>query len=174
VGLGSNLGDPVANLAEARRRLASVPGVEIEAASPVYRTEPQGVKDQPWFANQVLRVLCNGPGALDLLAALAAVEQDMGRKRGAGEGERFGPRIIDLDILLFGDEVRDNERLALPHTRMRERAFVLVPLADLVPDLVFPDGETISDALDKLDFLRDGDAIHQPAPTREHIGRTKP
>ncbi len=164
MGLGSNLGDPQANLAEARQRLAAVPGVAIEAASPVYRTEPQGKKDQPWFANQVLAVLCNGLAALDLLAALHGIETDMGRSR-AGE-ERFGPRVADLDLLLFGSEVREEGGLTLPHPRMRERAFVLVPLADLAPGLVFPDGDTVADALEELDFLREGDAIHQPSPSR--------
>lgn len=170
LGLGSNLGDPVANLAAARERLARVPGLTVEAASPLYRTEPQGVRDQPWFANQVLQVLYNGPGALDLLAALLDIEKGMGRvraeKSGAGEcgacdAPRFGPRTLDLDLLLFGNETRNAEPLILPHPRMRERAFVLVPLADLAPDLVFPDGEPLPACLARLAYRLDGDRIYQ-------------
>lgn len=140
-------------------------GLGIEAASPVYRTEPQGMRDQPWFANQVLQVLYNGPGALDLLAALLGIEKDLGRVRagesGAGSPERFGPRILDLDLLLFGHEVRTAEPLILPHPRMRERAFVLVPLADLAPDLAFPDGESLAACLARLDYRVEGDRIYQ-------------
>lgn len=164
MGLGSNLGDPAANLAEARERLARAPGVRVRAASPVYRTEPQGLREQPWFANQVLLVIYNGPGALDLLATLGDIEQAMGRVRPrAGEGERFGPRVVDLDLLLFGNEARSSPELTLPHARMRERAFVLVPLADLAPELTFPDGESLDASLVRLDYRVEGDRIFQPA-----------
>ena len=150
----------MANLAAARERLGRTTGIAVEAASPVYRTEPQGVRDQPWFANQVLQVLYNGPGPLELLAALMGIEKDLGRVR-AGQGERFGPRTLDLDLLLFGNEVRDAEPLILPHPRMRERAFVLVPLADLAPDLAFPDGETLAACLARLDYRVEGERIYQ-------------
>ncbi|MEW5772697.1 MAG: 2-amino-4-hydroxy-6-hydroxymethyldihydropteridine diphosphokinase [Thermodesulfobacteriota bacterium] len=168
LGLGSNLGDPEANLAEARQRLAEAPGITVVAASPVYRTEPQGLRSQPWFANQVLQVLYNGPGALDLLQALAGIESAMGRARPkageAGEGERFGPRVIDLDLLLFGSEVLASGPLTLPHPRMRERAFVLVPLADLTPDLAFPDGETLAACLGRLEYRIEKERIYQAGP----------
>lgn len=152
----------MANLAAARERLARVAGLRIEAASPVYRTEPQGMREQPWFANQVLQVLYNGPGALDLLESLRGIEKDLGRVRAGESGaERFGPRTLDLDLLLFGHEVRTAEPLILPHPRMRERAFVLVPLGDLAPDLVFPDGESLAACLARLDYRVEVDRIYQ-------------
>lgn len=100
------------------------------------------------------------PGLLD---ALLGIELELGRDRGAGQGapKRFGPRVIDLDLLLFGDLVLDDERLTLPHPRMRRRAFVLVPLAELAPDLRFPDGQPISEALAALDYAVEGDTIRQ-------------
>lgn len=121
-------------------------------------------------------MLSTGPEALDLLAALSDIERAMGRKRGAGEGERFGPRVIDLDVLLFGNEAIRSGPLILPHPRMRERAFVLVPLADLAPDLAFPDGGTVREALNRLDYRVQGDRIYQPAPERDPAGaaRTRP
>lgn len=109
----------------------------------------------------MLEALCTGLEALDLWAALADIEQALGRRRGAGEGERFGPRVLDLDLLLFGREVREEGPLILPHPRMRERAFVLVPLADLAPGLAFPDGERLAACLAGLDFRLDGDRIFQ-------------
>ena len=121
------------------------------------------MREQPWFANQVLEVLVNGPGPLDLLAAAAGIERDMGRTR-AGEGERFGPRVIDLDLLLFGNEVRRTPELTLPHARMRERAFVLVPLADLAPGLALPDGESVAACLGRLDYRLEQGRIFQAAP----------
>jgi 2-amino-4-hydroxy-6-hydroxymethyldihydropteridine diphosphokinase len=115
----------------------------------------------------VAQVLYNGPGVLDLLAALEEIEAAMGRVRPrAGEGERFGPRVIDLDVLLFGNEVIDSGPLILPHPRMRERAFVLVPLADLAPDLAFPDGRTLREVLGGLDYRVEGDRIFQSAMER--------
>jgi 2-amino-4-hydroxy-6-hydroxymethyldihydropteridine diphosphokinase len=162
IGLGANLGDLPANLAAARRAIGGLPGLAIIAASTVYRTEPQGVRGQPWFVNQVIAVSYDATWtASRLLAALLGIEAGLGRVRKREGGERFGPRPIDLDLLLFGGQVMDTPELVLPHPRLRERAFVLVPLAELAADLVFPDGERIGDALAKIAFQARGNVIGQ-------------
>ena len=156
IGLGSNMGDPAANLAAALDAVAALPGVSLAAVSPLYRTEPQGVREQPFFLNQIARLVVTIP-PLELLAALLGIEDGLGRVRGL----RFGPRVLDLDLLLFGNTCMDNERLTLPHPRMLERAFVLVPLADLAPDLVLPQGLTVREALSRLTFTLRGNSIFQ-------------
>jgi len=133
----------------------------FDAQSPVYKTEPQGaVKDQPWFANCVVRLKASSDiwAPEGLLSTLQAVEAQMGRIRGEVVG---GPRIIDLDLLMFGDVEMDGEYLKLPHPRMLERAFVLIPLRDIAPNLVFKDGRTIDQVLAKLSYSLDGRAIGQ-------------
>lgn len=159
--LGSNLGDAESCLARARAELDSLPGVTLAAASSLYRTEPQGRKDQPWFLNQVVRLSCTDSVEPEqLLDAMLAKELDMGRVRDAND--RFGPRVIDMDLLLFGEEVRaETPHLLLPHPRMTERAFVLVPLVELEPDLVLPDGQKAAEILDKLDYRLEDSAIFQ-------------
>lgn len=131
IGLGSNLDRPVERLAEAVRRLA--PEVEVLAASSVYRSEPVGHREQPDFFNAVVRGRSElEPG--ELLARLHAVEEAMGRRRTF----RNAPRVIDLDLLACGDRVADTPELTLPHPRMAERAFVLVPLAEVAPEWRHP------------------------------------
>lgn len=158
------MGDPVHNLARARKRLGGIFDVQQIEASPIYRTEPQLVRSQPWFANQVVRLQC-GPtiSALSLLRTLLALELALGRDRTQGEGapKRFGPRVIDLDLLVFGDTVMNSEELTLPHPRMHERAFVMVPLHDLAGDLSLPDGRNIANCLQQLEYRLDGDKIFQ-------------
>lgn len=159
VGLGSNLGETLTNLAEARRRLAGLPGIRLTATSKVYRTEPQGVREQPWFANQVVRLEVDADVTPErLLAAVKGIERDMGRT----EGVRFGPRVIDLDILLFGAEVREGAELTLPHPRLTERAFVLVPLVELDAQLALPDGQALGAVLKSLSHRVEKDVIWQP------------
>jgi 2-amino-4-hydroxy-6-hydroxymethyldihydropteridine diphosphokinase len=162
IGLGSNLGDPPANLDKACRAIDSLPGLAIIAASSLYHTEPQGMHGQPWFVNQVIAVsydkMWTAPG---LLAALLSIEAGLGRVRSRDGARRFGPRPIDLDLLLFGSQVLDTPDLVLPHPRMRGRAFVLVPLAELAPELVFPDGERLCDVLAKIAFQAHGNVIGQ-------------
>ena len=159
--LGSNLGDAGAQLARAAERIASLPGVQIGAASSVYRTEPQGRKDQPWFLNQVLQLDCSdGVTSLMLLDAMLLQEKAMGRVRDGND--RFGPRVIDMDLLLFGSEERnEDEHLILPHPRMEQRAFVLVPLLEIAPDLTMPDGREVRALLEKLDYRLEGSAVFQ-------------
>lgn len=126
VGLGSNLGDRRACLAEGIMQLAADPMIYVEAVSSLYATEPVGVGAQPEFLNAVVRLEASC-SADELLDTAMAAEERAGRER----GEPHGPRTLDLDILLFGVERSDDERLRLPHPRMLERAFVLRPLLDV-------------------------------------------
>ncbi|WP_428558650.1 MAG: 2-amino-4-hydroxy-6-hydroxymethyldihydropteridine diphosphokinase [Solidesulfovibrio sp. DCME] len=160
LGLGSNLGDREAHLAAARERLAALPGATLAAGSPVYATEPWGDADQPGFRNQVVALeLDDSWSARRLLAALQAIEAALGRVR--DPGRRFGPRTIDLDILLFGGQRLNEPDLVVPHPRLRQRAFVLVPLADLAPDLPIPDGQGggVAEALAKIPFKISGNSL---------------
>lgn len=159
------MGRPTDNLARAVSRLGGIVGVQSVETSPVYRTEPQLVREQPWFANQVARVIC-GPELtpMELLEALLALETELGRDRNPEEGGavRFGPRVIDMDLILFGDVVMDEERLTLPHPRLVDRAFVLLPLADLAPDLVIPGaGISVREALGRVEYRLEEDRIWQ-------------
>ncbi len=143
--LGSNLGDRRAHLAAALAALTRHPQTRVTAVSPVYETKAVGVTDQPDFLNCVVRLETDlSPHAL--LDLCLATEQQLGRVR----HERWGPRTVDLDILLHGDTTLDDDRLTLPHPRMQERTFVLAPLADLAPDLLL-DGEPIRAHLARLD-----------------------
>ncbi|HEY0833056.1 MAG TPA: 2-amino-4-hydroxy-6-hydroxymethyldihydropteridine diphosphokinase [Azospirillum sp.] len=130
--LGSNLGDRLANLREAVAWLA--PDVRVTALSRVYETAPMYVTDQPAFLNMALRA-DTGLAPLDLLAHAKRIEAELGRRTG---GVRFGPREVDVDILLYGDTVLAIPALEIPHPRMAERAFVLAPLADVAADLRHP------------------------------------
>jgi 2-amino-4-hydroxy-6-hydroxymethyldihydropteridine diphosphokinase len=142
LGLGSNVGDRRANLQAAVDALPAH-GVRVLAASSVYDTEPVGeVLDQPDFLNAVVRVETSlDPEAL--LDACKAVERELGRQAG---GVRHGPRPIDVDVLLLGDVSFASERLTLPHAEVTSRRFVLVPLLELDPGLVLPDGSRAADA----------------------------
>lgn len=130
VGLGSNLGDRLAYLREAAARIRAVPGVVEVAASRVYETAPVGGPEQGPFLNAALRVECN-LSPLDLLDALQAIELALGRTREV----RWGPRTIDLDVLWIAETTVDHPRLVVPHPRLRERAFALLPLLDVMPAL---------------------------------------
>lgn len=132
LGLGSNLGDSAANIAEAAERLEQQ-GVRIVGSSSVYKTEPVGRKDQPWFFNRVLDVETDLSPAR-LLRKAKTIERAMGRK----SGPRNGPRRIDIDILLAGDLVLRTRDLLIPHARMAVRRFVLIPLAEIAPAAVHP------------------------------------
>jgi 2-amino-4-hydroxy-6-hydroxymethyldihydropteridine diphosphokinase len=141
VGLGANLGDPRAQLEQALRALAALPGVELLAVSSTYESDPVGpVSDQPPFLNAVAEIATTvAPAAL--LAALHEIENALGRTRPV----RFGPRTCDLDLLLYDDVVSDDPELLLPHPRLAERRFVLDPLGELAPMLVLPDGRRLRD-----------------------------
>jgi 2-amino-4-hydroxy-6-hydroxymethyldihydropteridine diphosphokinase len=133
VGLGSNLGDREAFLVGARAALAATPGVSVVAASRLYETEPVG-PPQGRYLNAVI-ALDTTLAAQALLKRLLELEQAAGRRRGP---ERNAPRTLDLDLLLFGEACIETPGLSLPHPRLHERAFVLVPLAEIAADLVHP------------------------------------
>lgn len=135
LGLGANLGpDPAQSLRAALAALDREKGLRVIRCSRFFRTPPWGPIAQPDYINAVAEVATVLPGA-ELLGRLLGVERDMGRRR---EGPRFGPRVIDLDLLLDGDAVISAPGLTVPHPRLAERAFVLVPLAELDPDLAVP------------------------------------
>jgi 2-amino-4-hydroxy-6-hydroxymethyldihydropteridine diphosphokinase len=135
VGIGSNLGDSHALIAAALELLGAEDGVEVVAVSTLRETDPVGYEDQPRFVNGVAE-LETELGPRDLLATLLAIERLLGRVR--GEGPRFGPRTIDLDLLLYGRETLDEPGLEVPHPRLHERRFALEPLAELDPALEVP------------------------------------
>ena len=141
VGLGANLGDREGTI---RAAVADLPGVV--AVSTLRETDPVGITDQPRFLNGVA-ALETELAPRELLDVLLAVERRLGRER----GKRWGPRTIDLDLLLYGDEVIDETGLTIPHPRLHERRFVLEPLADLAPRLVVPGHGRVKDLLAKLD-----------------------
>ncbi len=130
LGLGSNLGDRARYLSEAIRLLRRLAGIRVTAVSQVYDTTPVGVVGQPNYLNLVAGIETELPAA-QLLTACQGIEQALGRTRDV----RWGPRTLDIDILCYGDLVSTNAALTLPHPRLAERAFVLVPLATLAPDL---------------------------------------
>ncbi len=133
VALGANLGNPAAAVSSAIAALRRLPDSEFLAASSLYQTAPVGLKHQPDFINAVVELIAVPP-APTFLDMLFAIEADFGRRRSV----RNAPRTLDLDLLLYGDEIRDDPRLTLPHPRLHERAFVLAPLAEIAPDLVIP------------------------------------
>ena len=150
LGLGSNVGDRRANLQAAVDALPAH-GVRVLASSPTYDTEPVGeVLDQPEFLNAVIRIETDlAPEAL--LDACKAVERELGRTLAGQPGYlRHGPRPIDVDVLLLGDETHRSVRLSLPHEQVTSRRFVLVPLLELAPDLTVPGAGSAAAALERL------------------------
>ena len=135
VGIGSNLGEPERQIAAALEQLAAEDGIELVAASALRETEPVGYLDQPRFLNGAAQLETALPPR-ELLERLLEIESRLGRVRGAGP--RFGPRTIDLDLLVYGDEIIDEPGLTVPHPRLWERRFVLEPLAELAPGLDIP------------------------------------
>jgi 2-amino-4-hydroxy-6-hydroxymethyldihydropteridine diphosphokinase len=134
IGLGSNLGDREELLRRAVEALSADPDITVSAVSSVRETDPVGLTDQPRFLNAVAKVETD-LGPRELLDRLLAAERELGRRR---DGPRFGPRTIDLDLLVYGDEQIDEPGLTVPHPRLAERGFVLEPLHELDPDLVVP------------------------------------
>lgn len=147
VGLGSNLGDRRAILAAAVAAVDALADVAVLAESSIRETEPWGPVPQPDYLNQVV-VVETGLTPPQLLDELLAIERTLGRER-TGE-VRYGPRTIDLDLLVFGTEVISDDRLDVPHPRIAERQFVLEPLAELDPDLVVPGRGVVTELLARL------------------------
>ncbi|MCX2781678.1 2-amino-4-hydroxy-6-hydroxymethyldihydropteridine diphosphokinase [Microbulbifer thermotolerans] len=144
IGLGSNLAEPVQQLRHALASIAKIPQTELLRCSSFYRSAPVGPGDQPDYINAVAE-LETELAALQLLEQLQRIENAQGRERTV----RWGARTLDLDILLFGPQRIDEPRLQVPHPRMAERNFVLLPLAELEPDLQLPSGESIQTLLQR-------------------------
>lgn len=156
--LGSNSADAPLMLQRARFFVGLLPGVEVLSSSRVYRTEPQDCRQQPWFHNQVMQVQIQPSLTPSILMdMLLALEQDLGRIR---NGIRFGPRCIDIDILLFDREVSTEGQCILPHPRMHRRAFVLVPLGELAPRILIG-ARTPAQWLAGLSWHLEQDKIYQ-------------
>lgn len=153
IGLGSNLDEPVNQVQSAIDSLASVPSSVLETCSSLYRNPPMGPPDQHDYVNAVARLRTR----LDpqtLLKELQGIERSQGRVR---DGKRWGPRIIDLDLLIYGDEIIDEPGLHVPHAGLSERAFVLIPLSEIDPHISIPGRATIGELLahiDRSDVIR--------------------
>lgn len=148
VGLGGNVGDVASTLAEAIWAMDSLPQTSVRSQSGMYRSPPWGRTDQPHFVNAVVE-LQTRLAAIALLDSLVEIEEKLGRVR--NPDDRWGPRTIDLDLLVFGDQSLRVPGLQVPHPRLHERGFVLVPLAEIAPSLEIPGLGRVSDLLAAID-----------------------
>ena len=146
IALGSNLAKPVDQVNCALEALAHMPRTKLVVCSAFYRSKPLGPQNQPDFLNAVVALDTELPPE-ELLDCTQAIEQNQGRVR---KLERWGPRTLDLDMLLYGDRVINTERLTVPHYDMKNREFMLYPLAEIAPELVFPDGEPLQTVLARV------------------------
>ena len=146
IAIGSNLASPLEQVNAAVQALGDIPQPRVVALSSFYRTPPLGPQDQPDYLNAAI-ALKTALSAESLLDNTQRIELQQGRVR---KEERWGPRTLDLDIMLFGDAVINTDRLTVPHYDMKRRGFMLWPLFEIAPDLIFPDGETLSDLLAHL------------------------
>lgn len=146
IALGSNQASPLEQVASALNAIAAIPQSRVVATSSFYRTPPLGPQDQPDYLNAAVALETElSPKAL--LDHTQRIELEQGRVR---KTERWGPRTLDLDIMLFGDITLSTPRLTVPHYDMKNRAFMLVPLVEIAPDCTFPDGQRVADVLEKL------------------------
>ncbi|QXX83044.1 2-amino-4-hydroxy-6-hydroxymethyldihydropteridine diphosphokinase [Providencia sp. R33] len=143
IAIGSNLGEPLKQAQQAIAALDAIPDSRVIATSPIYRTKPLGPQDQPDFLNLAVCLETSLEPEV-LLNYTQQIELDLGRVR---KDERWGPRTLDLDIMLFGNRVINTPRLTVPHYGLKEREFMLYPLSDIAPTFVFPDGELLSERL---------------------------
>ncbi len=163
IGLGANLGDRAATIRRALACLAALPATVVRRVSHLSETAPWGKPDQPWFLNAVAEIDTGLPPH-DLLRALKQIETRLGRL----PGERWGPRVIDLDLLLYDEITLSTPDLTIPHPSMDQRAFVLVPLQELWPDYQTADGTPIVQAIARLlptQPVRLWGALTPPSPT---------
>lgn len=147
IALGANLGQPSVQVRCAIDTINALPHSRVLQRSRLYKTPPWGVTEQPSFVNAVAHIETELTPQ-NLLRALLDIERDLGRER---SGERWGPRVLDLDLLLYDDRVLREDHLILPHPRIADRAFVLLPLADLAPDLIIPGQGRVADLLSRVD-----------------------
>lgn len=148
IGLGSNLADPPAKIRTALQALRQVPQTRVLRQSRLYRSAPWGQPDQPDFVNAVAE-LDTALTPRELLDALLGIEREAGRVR---SGARWGPRVLDLDILVYADECIDAAGLRIPHPHLHERAFALMPLAEIAPNLHIPGQGNIESLLARIDI----------------------
>jgi 2-amino-4-hydroxy-6-hydroxymethyldihydropteridine diphosphokinase len=146
IGLGSNLQSPIEQLNTAKGSLAELPNSHLEMFSSLYQSEPMGPQDQNRYINAVAK-LSTSLTPITLLDQLQGIENQQGRVR---KIEQWGPRTLDLDLLLYGDRIINSERLTVPHYGMKERAFVIVPLLEIAPELQLPNGSHIVDIMGTL------------------------
>ena len=146
IAIGSNLASPLEQVNAAVQALSEIPQSRLVAVSAFYRTPPLGPQDQPDYLNAAV-VLETSLDAETLLDNTQRIELQQGRQRKA---ERWGPRTLDLDIMLFGDEIIHTERLTVPHYDMKNRGFMLWPLFEVAPELTFPNGESLQTILQQL------------------------
>lgn len=146
IGLGANLAQPIAQLQQALIAIKALPNTKLVAASSFYGSKPMGPQDQPNYVNAVVAI-DTSLAPLALLDHLQHIEQQQGRQRKA---ERWGPRTLDLDILLYGQQLINSERLTIPHYGLNQREFVLYPLAEIAPELILPNGTVLQDLLTQV------------------------
>lgn len=144
VGLGSNMGDPSAHVSQAIKELTAIDNSRLVEASCLYLSAPMGPQDQPDYINAVAH-LETRLTPLELLHELQRIEAEHGRVR--IDGERWGPRSLDLDLLLYGNEIIESEELTVPHVGLHERNFVLFPLFEIAPELRLPDNRRLLELL---------------------------
>lgn len=149
IALGSNLHTPLEQLKRALKALAQLPQTQLMAVSSFYRSKPLGPQDQPDYLNAAVEI-STALSPLALLDELQRIENEQGRVR----LRRWGERTLDLDILLYGDEIIQTERLTVPHYDMHNREFVIVPLAEIAPNLILPNGQKLAELADRF-------AVHQ-------------
>ncbi|MEZ8188954.1 MULTISPECIES: 2-amino-4-hydroxy-6-hydroxymethyldihydropteridine diphosphokinase [Vibrio] len=147
IAVGSNLADPVSQANLAIETLKNLPRTTFVATSQLYSSTPMGPQNQPDYINAVVAIKTELT-PIELLDCTQKIEQEQGRVR---KDERWGPRTLDLDIVLYGNEVIDSERLTVPHYGMKEREFVLYPLSEIAPSLQLPDGTELTELLKIVD-----------------------
>lgn len=147
IGIGSNLGDSVANVNSALKQLSIHPQLKLLSRSGLYSSKPHGPQNQPDYVNAVAAITTELP-AMDLLHALFHIENNHGRERLSDQ--RWGPRTLDLDLLLYGDSIIDEPDLTVPHPYLCERSFVVYPLSELSPELILPNGVRLQDCKQQL------------------------